>query len=124
MSDWRRRLRDADRALAVEMERDVARRMRQSVLASAREAAAAPGWSRTFVTAAATLALLCVGLLTALPRGASERPVPAVADAGDPIVSGPDDPSAARQQLQFATPGGTRIIWVFDPGFEVKGTLP
>ena len=33
-------------------------------------------------------------------------------------------PAPERQQLQFSTPGGTRIIWVFDPGFEVKGTLP
>ena len=25
---------------------------------------------------------------------------------------------AERRQLQFATPGGTRIIWVFDPEFN------
>ena len=28
--------------------------------------------------------------------------------------------SAERRQLQFATPGGTRIIWTFDPDFSLK----
>ena len=31
---------------------------------------------------------------------------------------------AERRQLQFATPGGTRIIWTFDPDFSVKETDP
>jgi hypothetical protein len=25
-----------------------------------------------------------------------------------------------RRQLQFATPGGTRVIWVFDSNFEMR----
>jgi hypothetical protein len=36
----------------------------------------------------------------------------------------PAAPGAERRQLQFSTPGGTRIIWVFDPDFHVKETLP
>jgi hypothetical protein len=28
-------------------------------------------------------------------------------------------PEPARRQLQFATPGGTRIIWVFDSKFSL-----
>jgi hypothetical protein len=28
-------------------------------------------------------------------------------------------PEPARRQLQFATPGGTRIIWVFNPDFSL-----
>ena len=39
-----------------------------------------------------------------------------------------DAPAAApveeRRQLQFSTPGGTRIIWVFDPDFSMKETVP
>jgi hypothetical protein len=33
-------------------------------------------------------------------------------------------PAEGRRQLQFSTPGGTRIIWVFDPDFTVKETVP
>ena len=33
-------------------------------------------------------------------------------------------PAEQRRQLQFSTPGGTRIIWVFDPEFTIKETLP
>jgi hypothetical protein len=36
-------------------------------------------------------------------------------------ISAPDD---GRRQLQFSTPGGTRIIWVFDPNFTMKETVP
>jgi hypothetical protein len=50
--------------------------------------------------------------------------------AGDGVDSGQElnteGPQAegAPRQLHFSTPGGTRIIWVFDADFEVKGTLP
>jgi len=30
------------------------------------------------------------------------------------------DASLERRQLQFVTPGGTRIIWTFDPAFETR----
>ena len=33
-------------------------------------------------------------------------------------------PAQAPRQFQFVTPGGTRIIWVFDPEFQLKETLP
>jgi hypothetical protein len=33
-------------------------------------------------------------------------------------------PTEHRRQLQFSTPGGTRIIWVFDPEFTLKETVP
>ncbi len=40
----------------------------------------------------------------------------------------PDAPHVASpgalRQLQFATPGGTRIIWQFDPEFRLRETLP
>jgi hypothetical protein len=31
---------------------------------------------------------------------------------------------AERRQLQFVTPGGTRIIWTFNSEFELSETLP
>jgi hypothetical protein len=128
MSDWRILLREADRALGPDDQPDTAQRVRRSVLASvAAGAVAGRGWSGTFAVTAATLALMCVALLTALQS--IERTDPATMKASahvEPAMVSPDDvePSPDRQQLHFSTPGGTRIIWVFDPGFEVKGTLP
>lgn len=29
-----------------------------------------------------------------------------------------------RRQVQFATPGGTRIIWTIDPNFQLKEVMP
>lgn len=42
-------------------------------------------------------------------------------------VPPPPSPAVATpgiRQLQFATPGGTRIIWQFDPEFTLRETLP
>jgi hypothetical protein len=122
------RLREADRAFDAAIEPEDAQRLRRTVLASVRSGAPlAQLWPRAFAVAAATLVLVCATLLTALQRIEVAEPAamkakvqvePAVGSAGD--VEPPSD----RQQLHFSTPGGTRIIWVFDPGFEVKGTLP
>ena len=124
MTDWRIRLRDADRALGSDVEPETAQRLRRSVIVASRASVPAAGsWSRTFVATAATLALVCVALLTALQKG-KVAPVQkaTTAEIGEPALD--SAPTPDRQQLQFSTPGGTRIIWVFDPGFEVKGTLP
>ena len=46
----------------------------------------------------------------------------------EPVVDRPAQVAAPgegeKRQIQFATPGGTRIIWVFDSEFKVKETLP
>jgi hypothetical protein len=64
--------------------------------------------------------------LTTLQGGRLSDDTAARAEPVDPALASATDetPATARQQLHFSTPGGTRIIWVFDPGFEVKGTLP
>ena len=70
MTDWRMRLRDADRALGSEVESETAHRLRRAVVASARASAPRPlVWSRPFVAAAATLALVCVTLITTVAAG-------------------------------------------------------
>jgi hypothetical protein len=52
----------------------------------------------------------------------------AIEDAEVPVGRGPETvrtaPAEQRRQLQFSTPGGTRIIWVFDPEFSMKESLP
>ena len=128
MTDWRTRLRDADRALDRDVEPEVSQRIRRAVLAAVpARPVAAQAWSRTFTATAAVLTLVCVALLTTLQGGArlSDDTAVRVDSADTALASTTDDvPATERQQLHFSTPGGTRIIWVFDPGFEVKGTLP
>jgi hypothetical protein len=111
MTDWRIRLRDAGRAL------------RDDVVPEERSGRT---WSRAFAATAAVLTLVSVGLLTSLQGGRlTDDNVVRVEPIDPALVTATDEaPVAARQQLHFSTPGGTRIIWVFDPGFEVKGTLP
>ena len=127
MTDWRTRLRDADRALVTDIRPETSQRVRRAVLAAVpADGRTARTWSRAFAATAAALTLICVGLLTSLQGGRLVDDRAAQVDATDPaLVTATDEtPATARQQLHFSTPGGTRIIWVFDPGFEVKGTLP
>lgn len=46
---------------------------------------------------------------------AADKTAPARQQDGLPAALRSGD---ARQQLQFATPGGTRVIWVFDSAFQ------
>jgi hypothetical protein len=126
MTDWRIRLRDADRALGSDVEPETAQRLRRSVIVASRASVRAAGsWSRMFVATAATLALVCVVLLTALQGvPVTDDVASTTRDAEKAAVASVTDGPSDRQQLQFSTPGGTRIIWVFDSAFEVKGTLP
>lgn len=127
MTDWRIRLRDADRALRDDVRSETSQRMRRVVLAAVpTDGRAVRTWSRAFAATAAALTLVCVGLLTSLQGGRLTEERAARGEPVDPVLNAATDeaPVTARQQLHFSTPGGTRIIWVFDPGFEVKGTLP
>jgi hypothetical protein len=74
-------------------------------------------WSpRPLVVAATVGATLAAGVVVGqrLPRhtpvqvGTVERP-----------GAGQVDPGEDRRQVQFDTPGGTRIIWVIDPDFDL-----
>jgi hypothetical protein len=38
---------------------------------------------------------------------------------GEAAMSAPAD--GERRQVQFATPGGTKIIWTIDPNFQLRG---
>jgi hypothetical protein len=125
MTDWRIRLRDADRARGGDVEPDSLRRAVLAAIPAERPAVQA--WSRVFAATATALTLICVALLTTLQGGGrlADDTAARVEPADPALASATDEtPATARQQLHFSTPGGTRIIWVFDPGFEVKGTLP
>ena len=124
MTDWRTRLREADPATGAELPIADVRRIRSVVLAAAgqRHDAAGWTWSRPFVLVSAVLLVFCVSVLTALQQSQVRTPGPVDVKTMRNVDA--DAGPVERQQLQFATPGGTRIIWVFDSQFEVKGTLP
>lgn len=126
MPSWKDRLREADEALARELSAEETQRLKRTVLAAVPAGARARGWSWPFALTAGSLTAAAAALVmtTVLTSSGSQTTAAierAVAE-DDPADSQPTE--SGRRQLQFATPGGTRIIWVFDSDFEVKGTLP
>jgi hypothetical protein len=100
-------LADGDRLSAT----DVAEMRRRVLVAIPDGPPRVPFWSRAAAVTAAVLLALAAG------AGTVERtPTP----PETPAAAAPPEP----RQLQFATPGGTRIIWVFDPDFSLQETLP
>lgn len=71
--------------------------------------------SQALAVAVAVVVMLAAGVLAG--RQLPERRNGATAA---PMPGGGLEP----RQFQFATPGGTRIIWVFDPEFTLKETIP
>jgi hypothetical protein len=92
-------------------------RMRRAVLTSAGPSRR-PDWTMRVVLAAALS--LIIGVSARLgPSTTQPRPAPRPIDGRDQtgslaVLHG------QRRQVQFATPGGTRIIWVFDSNFSVR----
>ena len=113
MNALREKLNEAD-PLAVEPRLDEAevRRMRQTVLTAADHAAPMRGgW--TYHVLAGAMAVLVIGAVATLARRPEiARPETAAAGALTEIAVSP------ARQMQFATPGGTRVIWVFNPEFR------
>jgi hypothetical protein len=100
-----------------ELSADEAAAMRRAIVAAGDAAESeTPSWPRPVFLAATVAATICLGIAlgTRLPR------VEPRADSSQAGAVAADSPrrSDGRRQLQFATPGGTRIIWVFDPEFN------
>jgi hypothetical protein len=128
MTDWRTVVREVnahdeeDRLSAQQTEE-----MRRAVLAAASTAvpeSAGWSWMRPLVVAATVIAMIAGGVAVGLRFNLL---MPA-----ENSVSQPGDPSAMAQapvattpnrQLQFLTPGGTRIIWVFNSELDLKATM-
>lgn len=114
MKTLRERLRDAD-PLGHEPPLDEAqvREMRRMVLAAAdrprHRVAGATVWRAVGLGATAALV---IGVAASWGRGDEGAYVHAPADPVDAVAGG------AARQLQFATPGGTRVVWVFNADFE------
>jgi hypothetical protein len=91
-----------------------ARDMRRRVLV----AAPAPV-SIAFPGALPVAALVVVMLVAGIAAGRRFTPAGVPPAADDAASRLPAD--GERRQVQFATPGGTRIIWTIDPDFELRG---
>jgi hypothetical protein len=90
--------------------------IRRRVVSEASGSARRIAWGEALAIAAAVAVMLAVGI-----SSGRRLPPPALASrATSAELAAP----AERRQLQFATPGGTRIIWTFDSDFSVKETLP
>ena len=123
MSTWKNRLHEADAALTRELPPERASRLRQQVLAEAEAAARSHVWSLRFALTAGALAAASAALVVSTAIATPES-APAANDLRVEDTQRAPQADSGRQQLHFATPGGTRVIWVFDAEFEVKGTLP
>ena len=114
MKDIGRLLRDGDPvALEPEMSAADVQAVRRAVLAAlATTARATSRWPGPLLAGAAVTAALAAGVFVGL-----RTPAPHMSPIETALThaSGTD---GALRQLQFASPGGTRIIWVFDSEFH------
>lgn len=88
---------------------EVVRSMRRTVIAAASESAdAAQMWPSALAVATAMAIVLAAGVTIGrwLPH-----------DQGEVAFVEAETEPVARRQLQFVTPGGTRLIWVLNPEF-------
>jgi hypothetical protein len=100
-----------------ELPADDALAMRRVVLSAARVQRPAAEPLSGFVPIAAVV-IVTVAAGVALGRKLPDRG-DAAARSGVAV-----QPPAERRQVQFATPGGTRIIWTLDPEFQLRGLTP
>jgi hypothetical protein len=112
MKTWQELLRAHDPG-AQRMDADAAARMRDTIVRAARTAAPpARTWPVRFALAAFACLVLMLSML------GTQRPLDVPADPSLPVAG------TERRQIQFATPGGTRIIWEINPNFTLGDTLP
>jgi hypothetical protein len=121
MTEWRTPLREAlgsddDTRLSTEE----VQAMRRAVIAAVPPLPPADwgfSWRRPLAVCAALMLMLLTGVV-----GGRRLPV-RVAGPVDPVPVRADG-GGERRQLQFSTPGGTRIIWTFDPDFKLHEVMP
>jgi len=124
MTDLRTRLRDALRDEEDERpSADDIASMRRVVVASVRAAdekeRRAASWVQPLAVAATIVAMIAVGIAIGgrFDAGTNGATAPRGDERG-PAAPGPD----RARQFQFSTPGGTRIIWIFNADLDLKTT--
>ena len=99
-----------------------ASRMRRLIVAAAQEPSVVrTPWQRPFAIEAIGALVAVVGAIAGHRRTvdlpATQATEPLAAIGGSSIAD-------ERRQLQFATPGGTRIIWIFDQNLRLQESMP
>ena len=114
MKDIGRLLRDGDPvALEPEMSAADVQAVRRAVLAAlATTDRATSRWPGPLLAGGAVTAALAAGVFLGL-----RTPAPRVSPI-ETAFTHASDAEGAHRQVQFASPGGTRIIWVFDSEFH------
>ena len=118
MNDWRTALRDGDPAAHAQLPNDAAQAMRRAVLAQvASRGSAGRAWMQPALVAATITVMVGTGAVAG-HRAARD-------DAGrESARTLSDGAQNGTRQMQFATPGGTRIIWVFNSEFDLNESMP
>ena len=113
MNDVRDRLRDADPvATDTALSNEDVVQMRRVVMAAAARHPMSQVWARARWAAAAVAVVVIAIVVNRWLEPREMRPA-FPADQSDP-----NDANASRRQMQFITPGGTRVIWVFNDEFK------
>lgn len=100
-----------------------ASRMRRLIVAAAPEPSVVrTPWQRPFAIAAIGALVAVVGAIAGHRRIVDSAP-PTQATEPLAAISG-SSMADERRQLQFATPGGTRIIWIFDQNLRLQESMP
>ena len=119
MTTLKTRLSEGDPGAGAGLPAGDAQEMRRVIVSAAARPAASPSrWGHSLAVAALIAVMVGAGLFAGRRAADGDRLVVPLA-LEDPAPAGGE-----RRQLQFSTPGGTRIIWVFDPAFQLKETLP
>ncbi len=110
--DWQTLLRQHDPAdFGIDPRRAI--EIRHAAIEAARQSPSQTSpWPWRLAFAALAMVLLAAG------AGDDGRPAPTAKNVG---VA---DPGGERRQVQFATPGGTRIIWEINPEFRLREMVP
>lgn len=111
MKTWQQLLREHDPGVEP-MRPDRAAQMRAAIARAGRGAPAASVWPMRFALAAFACLVLMMSML------GTGRSIATSPEAAAPVAG------SERRQIQFATPGGTRIIWEINPHFTLGETLP
>jgi len=100
-----------------------AERMRRVIVSAAHDSASVgTPWLRPFAITAVGALLVVVGTMTG--HRVRVGPVPAPGTPEPLAAVGGSAGDGERRQLQFATPGGTRIIWIFDQNLRLQESMP
>jgi hypothetical protein len=122
MTDWRTHLREAFGNSDVEntyedmLSADAARAMRRVVVAAVRADVDLPFSWRNPLAVGAVLTLMIISGVVA------SRWMPVSIDEQAVVTRNVPD-TGERRQVQFSTPGGTRIIWTIDPKFQLNEVI-